>query len=246
MNEQKGTEVITHSQQESSPAEMIRQAVNAGADLEKLEKLLALQERWDAAQAKKAYHQAMSDFKANPPKIDKDKKVGYSTSKGKVGYSYASLANICAEINPALSRNGLSASWRHSQQNGSITVTCRITHAMGHYEETSLSAQPDDSGSKNSIQAIGSTNTYLEKYTLLSLTGLATYDQDDEDQSSGGEKIGDRELHNLRDQFIELDVNESKLLQYMGIEKLEDMFKADYPKAQALLQAKRDKVKVKK
>ncbi len=63
------------SKVENSPAEMIRMAVAGNADLEKLEKLLSLQERYEANEAKKAYHVAMATFKANPPKIDKDKKV---------------------------------------------------------------------------------------------------------------------------------------------------------------------------
>lgn len=224
----------------SSPAEMIRLAVSGGADLDKLEKLLAIQERWEAGEARKAYHQAMSDFKATPPKIEKDKKVGYDgKTGGRVSYSHASLANVTDKINEALSHHGLSASWR-TKQNGKIEVTCRITHSKGHSEETMLSADADNSGSKNSIQALGSTITYLERYTLLALTGLATFDMDDDAKSAEEvEKIGDKELHSLRDQFIALDVKEGKFISYMGIEKLEDMPLSDYSKAQAALEAKR-------
>ena len=84
---------------ENSPAEMIRLAVAGGADLEKLEKLLTLQERWEANEAKKAYNKAMAAFKSNPPKINKDKKVGYeSKTGGKVGYKHASLFNVTEKI----------------------------------------------------------------------------------------------------------------------------------------------------
>ena len=157
----------------NSPAEMIKMAVTGKADLDKLEKLLAIQERWDANEAKKAYHVAMAQFKANPPKIDKDKTVSFSTTTGKTSYDHASLANVTEKISEALSKCGLSASWK-TQQNGNILVTCKITHVKGHSEETTLSAPADTSGSKNAIQAIGSTITYLERYTLLALTGLAT------------------------------------------------------------------------
>ena len=89
-------------------------------------------------------------------------------------------AEIIACINEALSEHGLSAAWETAQNNGSVTVTCKITHIMGHSESTSLTAAPDNTGSKNPIQAIGSTVTYLQRYTLLALTGLATYEQDDD------------------------------------------------------------------
>ena len=143
--------------------------------------LLDAQLKYEANEARKAYAVAMAAFKENPPKIIKDRTVGYN----KVSYSHASLANVTSCINKALSEHGLSASWVTSQVNGSVNVACKITHILGHSEETSLSAAPDTSGSKNAIQAIGSTVTYLQRYTLLALTGLATYDQDDDGKGSG-------------------------------------------------------------
>ena len=150
-------------------------------DVGKLKELLDLQERWEANEAKKAYVQAMSEFKENPPEILKDKKVSYKDVK----YSHSSLHNVTACINKALSEHGMTASWVTSQDNGSVKVTCEITHVMGHSEITCLSAPPDTTGSKNAIQAIGSTVTYLQRYTLLALTGLATHDQDDDGAGSG-------------------------------------------------------------
>lgn len=167
----------------NNPAEMILAAVSSGADLEKLKGLLELQERFEANVARKAYHKAMAAFKANPPTIGKNQKVGYSTSKGLVSYSHATLSNVVDKVSAELSKYGLSATWT-TKQNNNISVTCRITHELGHSEETTLAAQADDSGSKNSIQAIGSTVTYLERYTLLSILGLATKDQDNDGRKS--------------------------------------------------------------
>jgi hypothetical protein len=48
----------------NTPAALILQAVQSNTDLDKLKGLLELQERWEANEARKAYHQAMSDFKA--------------------------------------------------------------------------------------------------------------------------------------------------------------------------------------
>lgn len=156
-----------------------------GMDVAKLKELLDVQERWEAIEAKKAYTQAMSAFKENPPEILKDRSVRYETQKGVTSYKHATLHNVTSKINSELSKHGLSASWVTSQANGSVMVTCKITHIMGHSEETSLSAPPDATGSKNAIQAIGSTVKYLERYTLLALTGLATYEQDDDGRAAG-------------------------------------------------------------
>ena len=167
-----------------APVEMMQMALKGGVDPAQLKELFAVQKDWEANEARKAYHVAMTDFKANPPEISKDKKVNYKTKQGGVvKYAHASLANVVKQINVALSKQGLSASWR-TQQNGKIVVTCRIAHVLGHYEETSLAAESDTSGSKNPIQAISSTVSYLERYTLLALTGLATYDQDNDGASA--------------------------------------------------------------
>lgn len=229
---------------ENSLAEMIKVAIAEKADLDKLEKLLTLHERHETNEARKAYHVAMAEFKANPPKIDKDKTVAFATSTGKTSYNHASLANVTEKISAELSKHGLSASWI-TKQNGAILVTCKITHIKGHSEETTLSAPADTSGSKNAIQAIGSTITYLERYTLLALTGLATYDQDDDGQASGApiEYIGDKELNIIRDNLIDLNASEAQFLKYMKLDKLENMLKSDYPKAITAIEAKRKQVK---
>ena len=159
---------------------------NGDMDVAKLKELLELQERWDATQAKKAYVQAMADFKENPPEILKDKHVSHPTKQGgQKEYNHATLYNVTTTINTELSKYGLTASWKTSQENSSVKVTCIITHILGHSEETFLFAPSDPSGGKNPIQAIGSTVTYLQRYTLLALTGLATYEQDDDGAGTG-------------------------------------------------------------
>lgn len=178
MNE---VQAIEPTQPDHSPAALMMQAVEKGLDLDKVAKAMELQEKWEALQAKRAYVQAMSKFKANPPVIDKDRHVKY----GNTNYSHASLANVTTKINAALSEHGLSAQWRTGQADGLITVACTITHIAGHSESTSLTASPDSSGSKNSIQAIGSAISYLSRYTLLALTGLATHDQDNDGATVG-------------------------------------------------------------
>lgn len=228
---------MEEEKQINAPSVLINQALSSGADLEKLEKLLDLQLRWEQNEAKKAYNKAMAEFKANAPTIEKDRKVGYSTAKGKVGYSHASLYNVVEKISAELSKYGLSASWR-TEQNGKIKVTCRIAHSAGHYEETSISADADNSGSKNSIQAIGSTITYLERYTILALTGLATQDQDT-DGMVEEEKIDENKIAILKKLIDDLKVDEKKFLQFMTVEKIEDIPSSQFGKAKISLEAKR-------
>ena len=179
MSEQNEIQRIEPISPLANAAELVK--VGGNMDVGKLKELLDLQERWEANEAKKAFVVAMAAFKENPPEILKDKTVSY----GQTSYRHATLYNVTSKINSALSLHGLTASWRTAQDNGSIKVTCKITHVLGHSEETSLSAPPDDSGKKNVIQQMASTVTYLERYTLFALTGLAGKDQDDDGNGSG-------------------------------------------------------------
>lgn len=171
----------------TAAAALVQQA-DGKIDVNKLEALLKVQMQWEANEAKKAYVQAMSAFKEKPPEILKDRTVRYKPrDKPEVKYTHSTLHNVTTCINKALSEHGLTAAWVTSQDNGGVKVTCKITHTQGHSEETCLSAPPDNTGSKNAIQAIGSTVTYLQRYTLLALTGLATYDQDDDGKAGAPE-----------------------------------------------------------
>jgi len=219
---------------EGNPNNLIELALTQGADLEKLEKLLTIRERWEEGEAKKAFVEAMTAFKADPPEIDKTKHVKF----GQTEYYHADLADAAKKINTALSKHGLSAAWVTNQTNGTISVTCKITHIMGHSEETTLTSEPDGSGGKNSIQAIGSAVTYLQRYTLLALTGLATKDMDN-DGAGAVTLIDGSQLSTIVDLMNDREVDERRFLEYMGVAKLEEIQSKDYQRAIAAIKAKK-------
>lgn len=228
------TEIV----QAQSPAEILRYAIENKAPLEQIEKFLLIKERYEENEARKAYHVAMSAFKADPPKIKKDKKVGYNTEKGHVGYSHASLGNVADSINPGLSKQGLSVSWTVTQKGNEISVTTKITHKLGHSEETTLMATADKSGAKNDIQAMGSAITYLERYGLLALTGLATYDVDDDGRAGRGtEVISEKEYSLLLDHINNEGLKEEAVCRHLKIDSLKNLPKKDYQRAMNIKKA---------
>ena len=165
-------------EQQAAPTPMLllQMAMTQGADLDKMQKLMELQERWEANEARKAFVAAMSKFKENPPIIIKDKQVAFGNTK----YKHAELDQVCSVIGHALSEVGISHRWTTFQVDGVIRVTCILTHVLGHSEQVTLEAPPDTSGQKNSIQAVASAVTYLERYTLLAATGMATGEGDND------------------------------------------------------------------
>lgn len=162
----------------ATPADIVLYAMQKGADIAQIEKFMDLQMKWEADQARKAFVSDMAEFKKNPPKITKDKQVAFNGTS----YMHATLGNVTGAIVEGLARHGFSHRWdTEQQQAGQIVVTCILTHKQGHSERTTLSAGRDDSGKKNNIQQMASTVTYLQRYTLLSATGVATNDQEDDD-----------------------------------------------------------------
>ena len=153
----------------ATPSNLLEMAVNKGADIDQLEKLMGLQERYEAKQAKTAYLMSVTQFQSEVPRITKTK-TGHN-------FSYAPLADIVEQIKSTLQKCGLSYRFEQDHQNG-IEVTCVLSHVNGHSEQTTMKAEADTSGSKNSVQSVGSTVTYLQRYTLTGALGLTTADED--------------------------------------------------------------------
>lgn len=179
-----GTELARQSDVEalveSHPNRLIMLALDRQADPGTLEKLMALQERYERNEARKAYTQAMTSFKQEAPAVlKKNDVVDFLTNKGRTHYKYANLGSIVQEITAVMGKYDLSASWSTEQKGTDVTVTCNITHIAGHRESVTLTGPIDESGNKNRIQAVGSTVTYLQRYTLLAALGLATGEDDD-------------------------------------------------------------------
>jgi len=224
------------------PMEMAQSFLSGGGDIESLKEMMALQKEHDAYQAKKAYTKAMAAFKANPPTIIKDKKVGFKSKKpgaGSTNYSHATLGNVAKQIGKAMGTHGLSASWPLNQTEKGITVTCTITHELGHSESTSLFAGSDNTGNKNSIQAIGSTISYLQRYTILALTGLATEDQDDDGMASS--YINQDQIKNITKILKETGSDKKVFLEYLGVESIAKIPAQSYGKVLTSLKLKEKK-----
>lgn len=176
----------------ATPADIVLYAMKSGADVATIRELMALQREYQADESRKAFVADMAQFKRSAPEVVKDKKVGYTNKDGTfTGYIHASLGNVVSVIVPALGAHGFSHRWDIDQSGQNITVVCVLTHKMGHCERTTMTAQKDDSGKKNQIQQVASTISYLERYTLLAATGVATKDQEDDDGAGSGAGSGE-------------------------------------------------------
>ena len=174
---------------------LVAMAMRSGTlDPATLRELLAVQRDYEAGEARKAYARALAALKRDlPTVIAKDSTVDFTGGSGKrTFYRHASLAGVMDAITEPLTAHGFSLAWNPSMgERGSVRVTCRLTHSEGHFDECTLEAPPDTSGSKSSPQAIASTITLLSRYSALSLLGIATRDMPEDGPKDEPKAAGD-------------------------------------------------------
>lgn len=219
------------------PSQLLALAVQKDLDLDKLERLMELQERWQKQQAKEAFFAALAKFQSTVPRIPR-RKQGHN-------YKYAPLEDIDETIRPAMLECQLTKRWEIGDEKVDgqdiIRVTCFITHVAGHSETTTLSGLPDTSGSKNAIQSRGSTVAYLQRYTLIGALGLSTADEDIDARigTNGAEKISTDQALYLADQVREVGGNMTGFLKALKVSTLEDLPLTQYGKAINIIAEKR-------
>lgn len=168
--------VTKHPPESSSDSTAIiqvieRAALNPDVDIDKMERLLQMQERVLDRQSLMAYSSAMAAMQTELPSIAE-------RGKGNNGH-YATLEDIVDTVRPILQRHGFAVSFRIQTQESGIQVTGVLMHRDGHREETSMLLPADVSGNKNAVQAFGSSTSYGKRYVLCALLNITTRGQDD-------------------------------------------------------------------
>ncbi len=223
-----------------TPMDMLNKALSQNASIEVLERLMTLNERWEANQARKAFNAAMAEAKAKIPPIIRNA-TGHNDRK------YADFSAITRVVDPILAEFGLTFRFR-TVQTERINVTCILIHKGGHSEENTLGGPPDTSGSKNSIQAIGSTLTYLQRYSLMQALGLAATNDDDGNSGDNGIKqhgdthnttITTEQATTITQLAGEVKADIPKFITYMRVPSIAEMPANQYQRAIDALNAKR-------
>lgn len=176
----RGTGEVVQADAGSLMAVISRAASDPNTDVDKLERLMGLYERITAQQAKGAFNAALARVQPQLPVIEEHG----ATDKAK----YATWEDINDGIRPVLHEHGFALSFRVRRVENAISVTGILSHEDGHSEETTLELPSDTSGSKNAVQAVGSSLSYGKRYTamaLLNITSRAPQDRDDDGKAAG-------------------------------------------------------------
>ncbi|MFC5067315.1 ERF family protein [Flaviflagellibacter deserti] len=208
----------------------------------KLDSLLAMHDRLIEKMSREAFTAGLAALQSELPVIAER---GVIPAKGRGGrpYTYALWEDINEEIKPLLARCGFALSFKTGQDGAAVRVTGVLSHKGGHSEETTMSLPVDLTGSKNAVQAIGSSTSYGKRYVTQALLNLTSRGEDDDGIAAVSEPtILEDELASLEELIRETGASRAKLLSYLEIEVLSDLPRTKFEHAVAVLEAKRGRV----
>ena len=224
----------------SVPSELIALAVEKGSDLEKLEKVLALHERWEERQAKKAFISEMVGVQKEISPVVKRLKNEQTHSV------YAALDDIIKQTKETYTAHGFSISFYEGETSKAehIRICADVSHSLGHRETYHYDIPLDGKGIKGNVNMTaihgkGSSTSYARRYLMCMIWNIPT--GDDNDGQTSETYITDQQVHVIADMVIATKANMGKFLQYVGAESLEKIPASQYKKAITALEAKAKK-----
>lgn len=164
-----------------------RAAADPQCDIEKMERLMQMHERFQSRQAEQQYAEALASMQQELPSIAER---GDAAKR----YTYALWEDINEALKPILAKHGFALSFRIPRNDKGVEVEGVLSHRAGHSERTSILLPADTSGNKNAVQAVASSVSYGKRYTAGALLNFTTHGEDDDAFSSVGQSSIDQQV----------------------------------------------------
>jgi hypothetical protein len=204
-----------------------RVALDPRADVEKLERLGAMYEHLKAREAELAFNAAKGRIlkKLAGIKIVKNRPVLPENDKTRPqngpleAFKYAPLEEIDKHLRPLLVEEEMDLSYSDQPCEGGILIRGRLKHLpSGHYEDSFMPAPPDTTGGKSSVQAVGSTNSFLRRYIACNIFNIVVVGDDDD---GNGGTIDEVQTKTIVELIKKAKVG-PKFLKYMRAQSVEE------------------------
>ena len=218
-----------------------RAARDPSVDIDKMERLIAMRERMRLVDAETQFSAALAEMQDELPVIEEHGKIDIGRGKPQ---AYALWEDINEAIKPVLAKHGFSLSFKTGETENRVTVTGVLRHRSGHREETTMKLPIDTSGSKNAVQAVGSSTSYGKRYTaaaLLNLTSRLPEDRDDDGNAAGIRLISEQQMAEIQALIDATDTDIAKFCGYMKVDALVNIPTKDFDRAITALKNKRAK-----
>lgn len=220
-----------------------RASANPEFDANKLEKLLTMYERIMDRNSQRAFNIAFAEMQAKLPVITEYGKIEVN---GVVRSEYGRFEDINDVLKPILAEHGFGLMFKVKGAGDTVAVTPILIHKEGHREEGEpMELGADTSGSKNSVQAMGSSTSYAKRYALIPFLNITTRGEDDDGQAGGARTINEDQEATLQALIDEVKQDKAKFFTYASskarrqIKKLGEIPLNLYPELLKSLEKKR-------
>lgn len=224
--------VVAGGQQAVAPVGIMGIPLDKLAEIpvEKMEQLFALHQKIEADKARREFDSAFADMQPELPIIAKSGQAHNA--------KYAKWEDIVEDITPIIARHGFGISFRVKTENNALAVTCVLSHRGGHREETGYILPLDTSGSKNGIQAIGSSTSYGKRYTACALLNIVTREEDDDANGAfAADTVSAEQVKVLENLLEQSGLDKERLLRHWQVDDLGDIRPEKFNDAKRFLHA---------
>lgn len=231
---------VINDQPGSLLAAIMDAARDPAVDVEKLERLLQMQERLEAKAAERAYCEALASVQANIPRVKKNGTIELRKDgkvHGKV--PFATWEDMDAVLRPHLIEYGLTLSFSSRQSQNGFVIVGIVWHLRGHREEYEGPPLPSDTGpGRNALQAIGSTLSYSQRYIAGMIFNIVREGEDDDGARAGLKLITHDQAMQIEVLIADSGADRAKFMSHFGVNSLLDIRQDKYIIAVNMLRQK--------
>jgi hypothetical protein len=238
-----------------------RAARDPAVDLAKLQGLMAMKKEVEADRASIAFAEAFVELQEHLPTIDRRGRIVvysktlrdraekegpqvFDGAEPQQKTAYVTFDDILEALREPLAKNGFSLRFEHeTTADNRLITTAVLRHRVGHQERASTPPlQHDSTGSKNSVQAVGSSLTYGRRYALMAVLPIVSHapqDADDDGKLAGAALIDGDQLAHIQQLLTETKSNLEIFFGTVGTVGFGDMTVRQWKRGVALLNEKK-------
>ncbi len=220
-----------------------RMALSKDVDVDKLERILSMQERLVNKKAETDFIQAMATTQREIEPIQR------STVNSHLNSKYVRYEDLEEQIRPIYMKHGFVLTFStEPMDNEMVRLICDVLHEGGYTKRYHLEGKVDDVGLKGSrnktaIQGMGSASSYLRRYLTAMIFNVILKNEDN-DGGSHIKKISEEQIEYIEALMTETNANRPAFLGTYGISKVEELPSNMFRAATSVLEIKKSKMVV--
>jgi len=208
-----------------------RASADPTVNVEKLERLLAIQQTIISDQRRTSYMASMAKLQEKLPQVTKSGTI--FDRDGKVRSTFAKIEDIDVAIRPLCAEDGFAFSLDSKAVPSGTEFTSTLSHRDGHSETKTLVLPTDSHSSRSAAQNAGSTISYARRYLLMMHLNLVTRDVDNDGQGEAQPITADQ-VAELRAALKATGRSEPRFLLFLKVGSLEECPAHKFKPARAL------------